>query len=69
VVPDTRLWCQTVNEVKVDEAKRLLESTELSITDISERLDYSSQNYFQTIFKDITGMTPRTYRAAPGTPP
>ncbi|MDR0387971.1 MAG: AraC family transcriptional regulator, partial [Treponema sp.] len=47
-----------VNEIKTDEAKRLLESTELSIVDISTQLGYSSQNYFQTIFKGIAGMTP-----------
>ena len=58
-----------VNEIKINEAKSLLESTELSIVDISERLGYSSQNYFQTIFKEVSGMTPWAYRNAPGAPP
>ena len=58
-----------VNEIKINEAKRLLETTELSIVEIAERLGYSSQNYFQTIFREVSGMTPGAYRNAPGMPP
>ncbi|MDR2178083.1 MAG: helix-turn-helix transcriptional regulator [Treponema sp.] len=51
-----------INEVKITEARCLLESTELPLAQISAQLGFSSQNYFQTIFKEITGATPGKYR-------
>lgn len=51
-----------INEIKVTECKRLLETTELPIIQISEQLGYSSQNYLITVFKKITGTTPMEYR-------
>lgn len=53
---------QYVNEKKIGEARQLLEQTSLSVIQISLQLDFSSQNYFQYIFKKITGMTPTAYR-------
>lgn len=50
------------NEVKIREAERLLLVSNLSIIDIAVQLGYSSQAYFQTIFKKITGKTPYEYR-------
>ena len=56
----------TVNEfitkMKIDEAKRLLEHTDRPISAISEALAYSSQSYFQNVFKKVTGMTPNEFR-------
>jgi AraC-like DNA-binding protein len=51
-----------INEMKITESKRLLESTELPLIQISTQLGFSSQNYFHTIFKRITGVTPGEYR-------
>lgn len=51
-----------ITEQKLNEAKRLLESSDLSIVQISVNLGYSSQGYFQNIFKKHTGMTPLQYR-------
>jgi len=51
-----------VNEVKILEAQRLLKNSEFSIFEISERLGFSAQNYFQSVFKKITGLTPVEYR-------
>jgi len=51
-----------VNEVKISEAQRLLKNSELSVFEISERLGFSAQNYFQSVFKKITGSTPVEYR-------
>jgi len=53
-----------VNEVKILEAQRLLKNSELSIFEISERLGFSAQNYFQSVFKKITGLTPVEFRNA-----
>lgn len=46
---------------KIDEAKELLKNHELSVLDISEYLCFSSQSYFQNVFRKITGMTPKAY--------
>ena len=51
-----------VNKLKVEEGKRLLKTTELSIAQIAVRLGFSSQNYFHTIFRRICGMSPGEYR-------
>jgi DNA helicase HerA-like ATPase len=46
----------------VERAKVLLESTDLSIRDISERLAFNTVNYFIQCFRDTTGYTPAQYR-------
>jgi AraC-like DNA-binding protein len=51
-----------INEVKITESKRLLETTETSIADIAEELAFSSQAYFQRVFKRVTGLSPAAYR-------
>lgn len=52
-----------VTAVKMDEAKRLLEVTKKTPAEIAEVLGYSSQSYFQSVFKKSTGKTPGEYRA------
>lgn len=47
---------------KIDEAKRMLSVSNLSIAQISDYLAFSSQSYFQTVFKKIEGCTPKEYR-------
>ena len=42
-------------------AKQLLEQGE-SVTDISEKLGFSSQNYFSTAFKRVTGSSPSKFK-------
>lgn len=51
-----------VHERKIREAQYLLDSTALSLAEVSEQLGYSSQQQFQTSFKNITGLTPGEYR-------
>lgn len=48
--------------VKIDEAKRLMRVTHKSIAEIAEYLGFSSQSYFQKVFKKYTGVTPGEYR-------
>lgn len=55
-----------VTAVKMDEARRLLEITKKTPAEIAEVLGYSSQSYFQSVFKKHTGRTPGQYRAASG---
>lgn len=56
----------TINEYitqrKVEEAKRLLVDTDRSIGSIGEGLGFSSQCYFQSVFKKTVGITPLEFR-------
>ncbi|WP_018622758.1 helix-turn-helix domain-containing protein [Spirosoma luteum] len=47
---------------RVERAKELLSYDEVSISDIARQLGYSSVAYLTNQFKNITGMTPATYR-------
>ena len=47
---------------KLEEAKTLLEISDLSVGEISERLCFSNQSHFQRKFKEKYGTTPRQYR-------
>ena len=47
---------------KIRDAKRLLRYSNRSLSEISTHLCFSSQAYFQTVFKKSTGMTPNEYR-------
>lgn len=48
--------------IRIDKAKLLLSTTDLSIEQISERCMFGSDVYFYHVFKNIVGMTPREYR-------
>jgi len=47
---------------KIKYAKKLLETTNLSVTELSYELGFSSSNYFSTVFKKILNITPQQYR-------
>ena len=47
---------------RIDKAKDLLRSTDMSVSDIGHSAGYSESNYFLRVFKRVTGMTPSTYR-------
>jgi AraC-like DNA-binding protein len=51
---------------KLEEAKSLLTHTDKSISEISSYLCFSSQAYFQNVFKKKYGITPNAYRKRPG---
>jgi two-component system response regulator YesN len=44
-------------------AKELLRTTDLKLSEISERIGYTDPNYFSFSFKKTFGMSPREYRA------
>ena len=48
-------------KLKINESIRLLNETELTITQISEMLGFSSVHYFSKIFKRFMGVSPRRY--------
>lgn len=47
---------------KLEEAKSLLLNTDKTISEISEYLCFSTQSYFQNVFKRKYGVTPKEYR-------
>jgi len=50
-----------INTLRIKEAKTLLRKNELSVTEISEKLGFSSIHYFCRIFKKATGNSPKEY--------
>jgi AraC-like DNA-binding protein len=51
------------NELKIDEAKRLIREEKLNFTEISDKLGFSSLHYFSRLFKKKTGKSPSEYKA------
>ena len=53
-------------KLRIDEAKRrLCHGADQSVTDLAFDLGFSSSQYFSTVFKKFTGLTPSQYRAQP----
>ncbi|MCM4156619.1 helix-turn-helix transcriptional regulator [Gramella sp. AN32] len=50
------------NRIKIERVKELLEYDELSITNISDRLGYSTPAYLSSSFKKATGYSPSVYK-------
>ena len=44
------------------EARALLKSTDMTIQQISDELNFPSQSYFGKYFKRLTGISPKEYR-------
>lgn len=53
-----------LNNVRIREAKTLLETTDYSIAEIAAFNGFSSQSFFTQAFKRTTNKTPSTYRKA-----
>ncbi len=54
---------QTLIEARVDHAKKLLATTSLNVTEISESLRYENVFYFSRQFKKLTGIAPTEFRS------
>jgi len=56
-----------IRVLRIEHAKKLLtDHQELSITEIADMCGFSDYNYFNTVFKRLTGMPPGKYRKAKG---
>ena len=51
-----------ITRIRLEKAKNLIETTPLSIAEISEMTGFASQSYFSTAFKGYTGMSPSQYK-------
>lgn len=47
---------------RMHRAKKLIKTTELSVTEISQSVGFSDYNYFSKVFKKIYGRSPKSYR-------
>ena len=52
-----------VADMRLRQAKRLLDETSRSIKEIAFDCGYADQNYFSRVFKKLTGMSPAEYRS------
>lgn len=51
-----------LNEYRTRRAQELLQTTRLSVREVSRECGYSDSNYFTRVFKRIVGVTPSEYR-------
>lgn len=54
---------EQLNQIRVKESKRLLRSSNCSLTEISIAMGFADQSYFCKVFKRMTGLSPSQYRA------
>ena len=53
-----------LTQIRLQEAKRLLRTTTLSLAEISYAIGYHSPNYLSELFKTLEGMTASSYRSS-----
>jgi transcriptional regulator GlxA family with amidase domain len=51
-----------LQKLRIENAKRLLESTDFSASEIMYRVGYNDDRSFRRLFKQYTGLTPKNYR-------
>lgn len=49
---------------RIEKVKQLLKQGDASVTDIANRLGYSSAGYLSSQFKKVTGVTPGAYKSS-----
>lgn len=58
-----RLPGEYVQMMRISAAREMLEKDAVSVQEVSERVGYADHNFFRTLFKRHTGMTPAEYRS------
>lgn len=53
-----------INIKRIDRSMKLLSSTDLTVLDVATRCGYNNTANFNRIFKKVTGITPKSYRAS-----
>jgi two-component system response regulator YesN len=53
-----------VTKLRIDEAKKLLLTTDMNIGDIGKQVGYYDPNYFGRVFKNLVGMPPSKFKVS-----
>ena len=53
---------EKINELRLEKARFLLETSKLSIVDVANSVGFSSRQYFTDLFTKTIGMSPASYR-------
>jgi AraC family transcriptional regulator len=53
---------QHLTKTRIERAKQLLGQSDLPIVEVCSQVGFQSQSHFTTVFRRLTGLTPRTYR-------
>lgn len=51
-----------INKVRINKAKKLLKESNAMVYEIAEQVGFSDPQYFSTVFKKNTGISPKEYR-------
>lgn len=53
-----------INTIRIEEAKRLLLTTNHSVSDVAGMVGYDNISYFSTVFRKYAGMSPIDWRSS-----
>ncbi len=56
-------FTELINRYKLMEAQKLLENTDLTISEIAYKVGYLKPSYFYKLYKTRLGITPKEYRS------
>ena len=51
-----------INNYRIERAKQLLSNEELTISEVAEKVGFDNYSYFSTLFKKLTGFSPKEYQ-------
>lgn len=51
-----------LKDIRIEKSKMLLRSEKLSVAEVAELTGFSDQSYFNKVFRQATGLTPKHYR-------
>ena len=57
-----QLFSAFLNKTRIENAKKMLLKTDMTLSEISQQCGYTNISYFYNIFKKYTGQTPSQYR-------
>lgn len=55
-----------INKFRLEQAITLIKTTDLTFTEISDQIGFTTLRYFSTAFKQYTGLTPTQYKMNAG---
>ena len=59
----TGMGCnEYITKIRMEKAIQYIKESNLTFTEISEKVGYNTASYFSSAFKQYTGMTPTQYR-------